>query len=247
MLRGIYNAASGMTLNMQVVDVLAHNLANANTSGYKRRQPVMKSFGDILVDLTGEPDRSHPVGTTGTGVHMDEIARIERMGPLRRTGNTFDVALATPGHYFVVQRQDGTRLFTRDGQFYRNDRGQIVTGAGEAVLGADLGPLSLRDDARDIKIQPDGTILANETELGRLLVVAPTRDQLRAYPAARLPLQQAEAVEVRQGYLESSNVEIVTEMVSLIEANRSFGFEQKIVSAHDQMLQKAANDLGRLQ
>ncbi len=247
MLRGIYNAASGMSMNMQVVDVLAHNLANANTAGYKRRQPVMKSFGDVLVEATGELEQTQPIGSTGTGVHLDEIARIEKTGPLRRTANPFDVALTAPGQYFVAQRKDGTQLYTRDGQFYKNDQNLLVTGSGELVLGADQGSIVLREDPQNIKIRSDGTILANEAEIGRLLVVAPTRDQLRAFPLASGQLTPAEGVEVKQGYLESSNVNIVTEMVSLIEANRAFGFEQKVVTAHDQMLQKAANDLGRLQ
>ncbi|MBM3274059.1 MAG: flagellar biosynthesis protein FlgG, partial [Candidatus Sericytochromatia bacterium] len=158
-----------------------------------------------------------------------------------------DVALAQEGQYFVVQRRDGTQLYTRDGQFYRNDQGQISTGTGEVVLGADLTPITFREEPRDIKIRQDGTILVNEAEIGRLLVVAPTRDQLQGFPRVAGPLFPVDNAEVRQGFLESSNVSIISEMVALVEANRSFGFEQKVVSAHDQMLQKAANDLGRLQ
>ncbi len=247
MLRGIYTAASGMTMNMQVVDVIAHNLANASTSGFKRREPVMQSFGDVLVELTGGEGGTDTVGAAGTGVHLVEIARNERTGPMRRTDNKLDVALPEAGQYFVTQRRDGTRAFTRDGQFYLNDRRQLVTGSGEVVLGADLQDITFRDENRDIKIREDGTILTNEGEVGRILVVAPSPNQLLGFPLAAGQFTPAEGATVRQGYLESSNVSIITEMVSLVQANRAFGFEQKIVSAHDQLLQKAANDLGRVQ
>lgn len=236
-----------MAMNMQVVDVLAHNLANAATTGYKRREPVMQSFGDVLVELTGGGAATGSTGTTGTGVRLAEIARNEKAGALRKTDGRLDVALPIGGQYFVTQRADGTRLFTRDGQFYVNQQRQLVTGTGEVVLGADLGDITFRDEFRDIKIREDGTIVTNEGEVGRLLVVAPSPNQLLGFPQAAGLLTPAEGATVRQGYLESSNVNIVTEMVSLVEANRSFGFEQKIVSAHDQMLQKAANDVGRVQ
>lgn len=236
-----------MTMNMQVVDVLAHNLANAATTGYKRREPVMQSFGDVLVELAGGAGVSGEVGATGTGVRLAEIARNEQAGALRKTDGKLDVALPVAGQYFVIQRADGTRLFTRDGQFYLNERRQLVTASGERVLGTDLGPITLRDEFRDIKFREDGTIVTNEGEVGRLLVVAPSPNQLLGFPQAAGRLTPAEGAVLRQGYLESSNVNIVTEMVSLLEANRAFGFEQKIVSAHDQMLQKAANDVGRVQ
>lgn len=242
MIRGIYSAASGMTMNMQVVDVLAHNLANIATSGYKRKEPVTEAFGDLVVEMANQE-----LGTTGTGVRISEIGRDERAGNLRHTGSPFDLGLTTAGQYFVAERKDKTRILTRDGAFLKNDQGELMTGAGELVLDSDRQPLFIKENIRNIKIREDGTIIGAEGEIGRILVVAPTPNQLLGFPLAVGELIQAEGASMRQGFLESSNVNVVAEMVALVEANRLFGMQQKVVSAHDQMLQKAANDLGRIQ
>ncbi|MBI6546482.1 MAG: flagellar hook-basal body protein, partial [Cyanobacteria bacterium NC_groundwater_1444_Ag_S-0.65um_54_12] len=215
MIRGIYAAASGMVLQMQTVDVLAHNLANAATNGYKRREAVAESFGDLVVDiLDSVPEADNK---TGAGVRLAEVGRDERSGNLRPTGNPLDLGLISEGHYFVTQRRDGTRLLTRDGQFYLDDQLHLVTAQRAYVLDAAGNPLVLKEDLRNIKIREDGTILGAEAEIGKLLVVALSPAQLPYFPLLAPNIPPAEKVVMKQGYLETSNVNIITELVSLVE------------------------------
>ncbi|MBU6430289.1 MAG: flagellar basal-body rod protein FlgG, partial [Cyanobacteria bacterium REEB65] len=161
------------------------------------------------------------------------------------TGNTLDVGLQTPGQYFVIQQPDGTNLLTRDGEFYPSAQGDLVTSRGDQVLDDGQRPIHLPTNLQNIKIREDGTITQGGTEIAKILVVAPTQAELAQFPRATGALQPANGTQLRQGYLEASNVSAVTEMVSLIEASKLFNFEQKVVSAHDQMLQKATGEVGK--
>ncbi len=248
MLRGIYTAATGMMYQLEAVNTISHNLANVETNGYKRKELVGGSFGDVLIEMTGKA--SGMQGLVGQGIKSEGAFRFETPGNLIATGTPLSFALANSG-YFVVQRQDGTQLMTRDGDFSMDEQRRLVTKSGELVLavrppGNQLTPVTLPGDLASFKVSPEGNLTQGGDFLGRLLVVNPSEADMARFPVAPAQLQMVDG-GVKQGFIEHSNVNVVTEMVSLLHANRSFGFSQKVIQAHDQMLQKAANDLGRIQ
>lgn len=248
MLRGVYTAATGMMYQLEAVNTISHNLANVETNGYKKKELLGSSFEQLLVEMTGQAPGMEAV--IGQGIRSEGSFRYDTPGNLVTTGSPLTFALSKPG-YFVVQRQDGTQLLTRDGDFSLDEQRRLITKSGELVLavrppGNQLRPVFLQGDLATLKVSPEGNVTQGEDYLGRLAVVNPTEAELQRFPVAPPQLQLVDA-GIKQGFLEHSNVNVVTEMVSLLHANRSFGFSQKVVMAHDQMLQKAANDLGRIQ
>jgi len=248
MLRGVYTAATGMMYQLEAVNTISHNLANVETNGYKRKELLGASFGDVLVEMTGAAPGMQ--GVVGQGIRSEGAFRYDTPGNLIATGSPLTFALANQG-YFVVQRQDGTQLMTRDGDFSIDERRRLITKSGELVLavrppGNQLSPVVLPGDLAAFKVSPEGNLTQGEDFLGRLVVVNPPEADMLRFPVAPAQLQLVDG-GIKQGFLEHSNVNVVTEMVSLLHANRSFGFSQKVIMAHDQMLQKAANDLGRIQ
>jgi flagellar basal-body rod protein FlgG len=244
MIRGIYTAASGMLFNMQQVEQISNNLANINTSGFKRKEIIGEAFGDLV---QGYSDTQPKDPSSGTGVHVGQLARFESPGQLRQTKSPLDLAITTEGHYLVARTPNGQDVLTRDGQLFKDQNNRLVTSLGGVVLDANRRPITITGDLKNLKIREDGTIFEGEAEIASILVVSPSQEQLQSFPNAVAPLRRAEGFSMKQGFLESSNVNVISEMVGLMTANRMFGMEQKIVSAHDQMLQKAANDLGRAQ
>ncbi len=244
MLRGIYSAASGMNFQMQQVDLIANNLANVQTNGFKRQELLGSSFGDLLVQFMNQAPGTE--AAIGTGVKVDGVARFETAGNLVQTGNKFNFALAGPG-YFLTRGMDGVEKVTRDGDFQLDAQARLITRSGDFVLDVNRRPITLAGDLTSMKVGDDGTISLNEAPYTRMLVVNPPASALETqFPVAPPGLAAAPNAGVKQGFLESSNVNVVTEMVSMMTANRAYGFGQKIISAHDQILQKAANDLGRM-
>lgn len=248
MLRGIYTAATGMMHQMEAVNTISHNLANIETNGYKRKELLGVSFDEVLVEMTGAAPGLQ--GVVGQGIRTAGVFQYNTPGNLISTGNPLNFALGNPG-YFVVQRPDGTRIMTRDGDFSIDEQRRLITKTGELVLAVrppnnQLSVITLPGDMATFRISSDGQITQDDVYLGRLLVINPTEAEMATFPVAPNQLQLVDG-GVKQGFLEHSNVNVVTEMVSLLHANRSFGFSQKVIMAHDQMLQKAANDLGRIQ
>lgn len=248
MLRGIYTAATGMMFQMEAVNTISHNLANVETNGYKRKELLGVSFDDVLVEMTGGAPGMQ--GIVGQGIQSEGTFRYDTPGNLIPTGSPLTFALANPG-YFVVQRQDGTQLMTRDGDFTLDNQRRLITKSGEFVLsvrppGNQLAPVILDGDLAAFEVSPEGQLTLGDAFLGRLVVVNPPEAEMGTFPVAPPQLQLVDG-GLKQGFLEHSNVNVVTEMVSLLHANRAFGFSQKVIMAHDTMLQKAANDLGRIQ
>jgi len=244
-LRGIYTAASGMTFQMQQVDLIAANLANVNTNGYKRKELLGSSFGDLVVQFMDQAPGTE--ATVGTGVRADGIARFDTPGHLEQTDNRFNVALTGPG-YFLTRGSDGVEKLTRDGDFQVDKLNRLVTRYGELVLDTNRRPITLQGNLSTLKIDQRGNVAVNEAIQGSLMVVDPPKAALETrFPVAPPGLTAMTNPQMQQGFLEHSNVNVVMEMVALMEANKTFGFDQKVVTAHDQILQKAANDLGRIQ
>ncbi|HHW03958.1 MAG TPA: flagellar basal-body rod protein FlgF [Thermoanaerobacterales bacterium] len=255
MIRGLYTAASGLMAEMARTDVISNNLANVNTAGFKKDRAIFRAFPEMDIYRIDDPAASSPmgevdlrpfIGVLGTGVMLDEISTDFSPGPVKNTSNPLDLALAGDG-FFEVQTPAGVR-YTRDGSFTRDQEGYLVTAEGYYVLGQN-GPVRLPGD-EDISINRRGEIFSGGAFVDRLMVVdfADRRQLLKEgdnlYAANQQPVPSAS--EVIQGALESSNVNPIGEMVNLITAFRAYEASQKVVSANDDTLNKAVNEIARL-
>jgi len=260
MLRGLYTSASGMLADQRRLDVVANNLANANTAGFKRETTVSKPFSQFLIERVNDRDPLTKAGTTqvgllGIGTYVGTTAARLTNGALTPTGNTLDVAIAGDG-FFAVETPVGVR-YTRQGSFLVNAEGTLVTPEGYPVL-VDGSPVT--GSSEGMSITPTGEVQDGGPTLGRLTVV--TSQELGAMrkegnglwaqsgagePASLVtPANGAGTYTLRVGYLEASNVEAVTEMVDMINTMRSYEANQKALQAQDQTLQQAVTEVGRV-
>lgn len=266
MLRALYTAASGMIAQQFNIDTISHNLANVNTTGFKR---LRAEFQDLLYLNITRPVASQegtagpPAGLSlGLGVRVAGTQGIFEQGNLQQTSNPLDLALSGPG-FFVVKGPNGEECYTRDGSFKLDAEGNLVTTDGYRVQG-DSGDIQIPAGASNISVAQDGTITyiqAGETEpqeAGRKLRIVQFpnpaglerigRNLYRATAASGeaqdVDNSQGQSVSVEQGFLESSNVQVVEEMVSLITAQRAYELNSKAVQASDEML-SIANNLRR--
>lgn len=241
MIRGIYIAASGLLAESARQDVIANNLANATTTGFKRSESVASPFQEMLLKSQGMPG-TPDVGPLTMGAQVEGISMIGSQGALRFTGNTLDLALVGDGH-FTVDTPAGRR-YTRDGSFGLDTAGRLVTKEGNAVLGDNGRPITL--DRGELKVGIDGSITQGGAVRGRLMLTAldPASIQQMSQNLLTGTPRGAPTAEVRQNHLESSTVNVVTEMVDLIRVMRSFESNQKAVQSHDEALQASITKVG---
>jgi flagellar basal-body rod protein FlgG len=247
-------AATGMNAQQTNLEVIANNIANINTTGYKRARA---EFSDLLyqVDrLQGVPNRANasivPEGVSvGLGVKTSAVRNLHVQGGLTNTGNKLDLALTGNG-WFQIEGADGETLYSRAGAFNTNATGQLVTVDGFAVQPA----ITVPADALEIVVNKSGQIFArldgqvDLQELGQLTLatfaneagLAPLGDNLFRETAASgaanvgVPGDLGYAT-VEQGYLEASNVDPVKEITELISAQRAYEMNSKVIQAADEM------------
>jgi flagellar basal-body rod protein FlgG len=247
MIKGIYTATSGMLAEATRTDAISNNLANVNTPGYKKDIVVTKDFASVLTERVND-GKDTTIGSMGVGVVVDEIKPEQSQGAISQSGNSLDVAIEGKG-YFVVQTPNGIR-YTRNGSFTQNSRGQLVTQDGYQVLGNNNNPITL--SGSKATITSEGNIVADNVTVNKLQLVQFANEKqldkegnsLYIAPDAA-PRQQATG-RLRQGFLEMSNVNVVSEMVNLIANYRAYEVNARTVQAHDQLLGKAVNDVGRV-
>lgn len=247
MIRGIYTAASGMIAEALRNDTISNNLANANTTGYKKDIAVTKDFASLLIERVNDGPQTPTIGSLGTGSVVDEVATIQNSGSMRQTGNDLDFAIEGQG-FFAVQTPNGVR-YTRDGSFSRDNAGQLVTQDGYPVLAQNGGAIRL--NGGKVSVAADGQVRVDGRNVGSLQVVqfantrALQKEGNNLYIAGNQQPQAATGT-VRQGCLEMSNVNVVSEMVNLIAGYRAYEVNGKMVQAQDGTLDKAVNDVGKL-
>lgn len=252
---GMYSALSGNIAAMKRLDVIASNLANVNTSGFKKDR---LAFESVLAGNLNPP--AVPPGQTADPVLLEErMATDHAAGSMQYTGNTFDMALQGDG-FFVVSTPDGV-AYTRQGHFRLTGDGTLVTANGYPVLSS-AGQQPIRIDvagqaggAKPV-VDNRGTITLNGEEVGTLAIVDfPKPYQLTKVagtlfvPAAgnaAAPEAAGPATTVVQGALEQSNVDAVSELVQMVEASRFFESCQRVVRNYDDMAAKVINDLARV-
>jgi flagellar basal-body rod protein FlgG len=262
MLKALYTAASGMRSQQTQVDVIANNLANVNTAGFKKSDA---RFEDLLYVNVKQPGAANKDGSTmaglqlGSGSQLVATARSFESGALIQTGNPLDLAISGNG-FFELQGLDGTRVFTRDGSFLLDRDGNIVNHTGMKLV-PPVGAVPQGAQATDVTISGDGTVSVRVgdqiQELGQItLVTFPNAAGLsseggnlfKETPASGTPTTAAPAEngagQILQGNLERSNVDIATELINLILAQRAYEVNTKAIATSDQMLQ-SANQLAR--
>ncbi|GHU63940.1 flagellar basal body rod protein FlgG [Spirochaetia bacterium] len=262
MVRSLWTGAAGMIGQQANIDTISNNLANVNTSGFKK---VRSDFEDLLYQTTrvaGTPateDTVVPVGVQmGHGVKLAATQRMFGQGSLQNTENVYDIAINGEG-FFRIQMYDGTLGYTRDGAFKVDENGRLVTSNGYWVLPDILMPEGFlpqtitvsRDGRVEVKTPESGddTVQVGQLELYRF----PNPVGLTSVGENLFKVTQAsgEAIPGRPGYegmgrlehkfLEMSNVSVVREMVDLIVAQRAYEFNSKTIQTSDNMLGTATS------
>lgn len=259
MIRGLFTSASGMTGQQFLIDTIANNLANVNTNGFKK---VRVDFQDLLYQTIKPAGSSTDQNTrvpsgiqVGHGTRVADTQRIFSQGNLRLTENPLDLVIEGDG-FFRVQMADGSDVYSRDGSFTLDENGQIVTSDGYLLQPA----LTIPEDATDVSVGKDGTVsvkIAGNTdtqEVGQILLTdfinpaglkAVGQNLFTETTASGPPIESTPGQDglgqITNGYLESSNVSVVEEMVQLIIGQRAYEINSKVVQTCDEMLQTANN------
>lgn len=235
MMKGIYIAVSAATMKQAEMDVITHNLANTNTTGYKKG---MVSFKEYLIPQTG--GTSVPDGRTMSEVYTQGTDFSG--GNLISTGNDLDLAI--DGNGFIALEGG---FYTRRGDLKRDVEGYLVASGGRKVLG-NSGPIRLPEGA--VTISDTGGVLSGGTVVDTLKVVdfekkeKLTREGEEMFSAKDAGIKTS--AKIRQGYLETSNVGVVNEMVHMIAALREYESVQKAIQTFDEAMAKVNTDMGRL-
>ncbi|HZP63316.1 MAG TPA: flagellar basal-body rod protein FlgF [Terriglobales bacterium] len=241
---GYYAACAGLQAQSQALELTANNLANLNTTGYRAQNSLFRSL--LANAVAGSAD---PLSRVVNNFNLLGGSQTDlRAGNLERTGNPLDLAIEGKG-FFVVQTSAGT-LYTRDGNFQVSKTGRLTTSSGDPVLGED-GPMIV--PAGTISISPDGTLSSDGAVAGKLRVVefapgsSPIPNGKSYYSAPKAQVRLAVDSNVREGMLESSNVNPVESLVDLISIQRRAEMLQRAMSAFSSNFDHiAASDLPRI-
>lgn len=254
MLRGIYSSVSSM-INLQArQSVVTNNLANINTYGYKEEALVSKSFDEVMLsnndNYINGVGTNQKLGSLSFGVRIDDTVTNHKQGTHISTENKNDIAIDGKG-YFQVQDFDGKTFFTRDGNFKINSQGYLVTNAGHNVMGinkftGNLEAINIGNDK--FVVTPNNNIVVNGVDKYSFNIVdfndynklVKVGDNLYS---GENPIQ-ANNFYVKQGYLEGSNVNYISQTASLMETVKEFEANQKVIQSIDSTLYKIANEIG---
>lgn len=254
MIRSLWIARTGLDAQQTQLDVIANNLSNVSTNGFKRARAV---FEDLLYQNLRQPGAQSSQQTQipsglqlGTGARPVSTARIFTQGNLQKTDNALDVAVNGNG-FFQVLLPDGTTGYTRDGSFQKDNQGQIVTSNGYPVS----PNITIPADALSVTVGTDGTIsvtqpgVAAATQIGALQLATFVNPGGLQSIGQNLFLETASsgtptpntpgtngAGVVNQGYVETSNVNVAEELVTMIQTQRAYELNSKVVSTSDSML-----------
>jgi flagellar basal-body rod protein FlgF len=263
MVRGLYQSSASMQYLIEKTDVIANNIANTTTNGFKRKGVFFREL--IGAEQALERNQIHAM-VAGDGHHFTRQRRVEcepngqpwsaggevatytdySGGPLRSTGNPLDLALGDEG-YFSVETSQGTG-YTRDGQFKLDKDGFLVTSDGNRVNG-EGGPIQITGSS--VSVGTNGAVVVDGKEINRIAVR--TFDEARQNHILNGMIHLPEGSDaspvlnpnVQQGFLESSNVSAVREMVEMIAAQRHYDADSRVIQTIDSTLQKSVNDIGR--
>lgn len=254
MLRSLHISRTGLDAQQTQLDVIANNLANVSTNGYKRGRAV---FEDLLYQTLRQPGAQSsqqtqiPTGLQlGTGARPVAVARIFTQGNVQKTDNSLDIAIQGNG-FFQVLLPDGTTAYTRDGSFQKDNQGQIVTSDGFPLSPA----ITIPANALSLSVGQDGTVTVTQagstatTQIGSIQLAtfinpgglqSLGQNLFQETAASGTPTPNTPGTNgagiVSQGYVETSNVNVAEELVTMIQTQRAYELNSKVVSTSDQML-----------
>lgn len=237
------------------IDTISNNLANVNTTGFKKGRA---EFQDLLYANIRPPISGDAGIMVGQGSRLSSIHRIFAGGAMQATGQAYDLAIQGPG-FFRIQRSDRTEAYSRDGTFHLDSERHLATATGELLLG-EKGPVTIPAKATNPEVTPEGVVRYSDAESGQTIVVDHIKLAVFANPSGMAslgdnlwsvtdssgtafisPSGANEVGRIQQGYLEASNVQVVEEMVSLIVAQRAYEINSKAVQSADEMMAMANN------
>jgi flagellar basal-body rod protein FlgG len=254
MIRSLWIAKTGLDSQQTNLDVISHNLANVSTNGYKRQRAV---FEDLIYQTLRQPGAQSSQQTQipsglqlGTGARTVATERIFTQGSLQRTENALDIAI-NGGGFFQIQMPDGTLAYSRDGAFQKDSTGQVVTSSGYPLS----PPITIPADAVSVTVSRDGIVsvlqqgqttpsqigniqLANFVNVGGLQSAGENlfvETASSGAPTPNTPGTNGTGL-LNQGMVETSNVNVAEELVSMIQAQRAYELNSKAVTTSDQML-----------
>ncbi len=258
MVRGLYTAYTGMVNQQKRLDTITNNLANASTNAYKREGATARAFNDMLTvkvnDLT-TPLITQQIGTMSLGVKIGENYTDYSQGAFKQTENTYDLALEGNGFFaisFTNKSGVESTKYTRDGEFTIDTYGALRTKDGDYVLNDAGGYIYVPTNAEQVAITSVGEIYADREYIDTIQITDfEDYDYLKKYGENMYqPVDGAvetdSAAVIHQGYLETSNINAVSEMVEMITITRAYESNQKALQAADDMLSKAVNEVGKL-
>ena len=248
--RGTYIAGTGMLLQRRLMENITNNIANADTTGYKKENIVSHSFDSVLIERikdTNVVGYTRFVGPLNLGTQIDQLYINFEQGGLEGTERSTDLAIIG-NVFFVMQTPEGER-YTRSGAFYIDDSGFLVDGEGNYLLGEN-GPINV--GGLNFAVDEFGGVRVDDEYVDRIRVASfADNDRLRKqgsnlYYALEAPEAATQAYGIRQGFLETSNIDISREMVNMLTVFRTYETNQRMLTMSDEITGKAVNEIGRL-
>ena len=255
MIRGLYTAISGMIVGETKQGIITNNIANSNTVGFKCDNLNVKNFGDVMIynydKILGNRNVKNNIGSISTGSAIESVSTYFTQGVVQNTERETDFAIQ--GRGFFTLNRNGQEFYSRDGHFNVNLEGNLINDMGDIVQGYDLytknvGPIKVGKGK--ISSSPEGNITIDGVEKYKFAVsdfqnydaLKKVGDNLYQGNGARMGANYS----IRHKYIEKSNVNIVKETVEMMNNNRAFESNQKVVQVIDETLGKAVNEVGRL-
>ena len=262
MIRALYSASTGMKAQQLNIDTISNNISNVNTIGYKKQRAEFATLMSQVMEYAGTPTSATTISPTGIevglGVRTTAVKKVFTEGNLKETSNSLDLAITGKG-FFQIELPDGTISYSRDGAFKLDNNGDVVNSDGYRLI----PQITVPDDAVEIAISPDGTFsiiqqgqaIANQIgnieitnfvnpaglhSMGNNLYI---ETQASGNPIIGQPGLDGLG-EIRQNFIEMSNVQLVEEMTDLIMGQRAYEAGSKVIKTSDEMLQ-TVNQLKR--
>lgn len=257
MVKGLYSAYMGMVNQQNRLDVITNNMANASTYGFKSEGATSQSFDDVYAVKIKDSSvnyASERLGAMSMGVQIGETYTDYAQGALQETGEPYDVAIAGNGFFkisFTNKAGETSVKYTRDGSFTLNNQGYLVTKDGDFVLDTNNNRIQLDTNATS-SMDDMGYIYQNGAQVAQIGIVDfQDYNYLEKYGENMYNLVEGgniieSTARVKVGYLEASNVNIVSEMVEMISITRAYEANQKVITTIDGTLDKAVNQVGKL-